>query len=334
MNVRLPLNIEDEDFDLSDTGLALSTPTAMSYALCRIRLAEISRQIADETTDQHFQGKDLPYDSVVALDSKLRAGLNELPEFYRFSPAAQQNFATLYTERPVFASQRSMLQLGYHFRLCRLHRQHFVRGAKDPRYSYSHVVCLASARTVLEIKRIMDEDSPVMTPSSSLIWAVMHHVFVAAVILLIDVCYNWEDVLAVKRKEEVIAACRMLTHAHRSSAVARRAVDAMMDVLRKHWIHVRGLNCPQAQAQAQILPAARPAEALQQGFGIDTPDSMWYTTSQQDQRPEGSQLPQIEMPLEDLWKEMLDGSAQAGLDTPDWTDLLNDLTNANYSGEL
>ena len=25
---------------------------------------------------------------------------------------------------------------------------------------------------------------------------------------------------------------------------------------------------------------------------------------------------------------------RAGLDTPDWTDLLNDLTNANYSGEL
>ena len=132
MNVRLPLNIEDEDIELSDTGLALSTPTAMSYTLCRIRLAEISREIADETTDQHFQGKDLPYDTVVALDSKLRAGLNALPEFYRFSPAAQQQFATLCNERPVFASQRSMLQLGYHFRLCRLHRQHFYESFPPP----------------------------------------------------------------------------------------------------------------------------------------------------------------------------------------------------------
>jgi hypothetical protein len=334
MNVRLPLNIEDEDIGLSDTGLPPSTPTAMSYTLCRIRLAEISRQIADETTDQHFQGKDLPYDTIFALDGKLRQGLNELPEFYRFSLTAQQERATLYRGRPVFASQRSMLQLGYHFRLCRLHRQHFVRGAKDPRYSYSHVVCLQSARTVLEIKRIMDEDSPIMEPSSSLIWAVMHHVFVAAVILLIDVCYNWEDVLAVKRKEEVIAACRMLTHAHRSSAVARRAVDAMMDVLRKHWIHVRGLKCPQAQARAQMqAQLAKPTEALQQGFVIDTPDSIWYAP-QQSQRQEGSQPQQVDMPLEDLWKEMLDGSAQAGLDTPDWTDLLNDLTNANYPGEL
>jgi hypothetical protein len=331
MNVRLPLNIEDEHIDLRDTGLPPSTPTAMSYTLCRIRLAEISRQVADETADQLFQGKELPYGTIVALDGKLRQGLNELPEFYRFGLSAQQEFANLYHERPVFASQRSMCQLGYHFRLCRLHRQHFVRGAKDPRYSYSHVVCLQSARTVLEIKRIMDEDEPIMTPSSSLIWAVMHHVFVAAVILLIDVCYNWEDVLAMKRKEEVIAACRMLTHAHRSSAVARRAVDAMMDVLRKHWIHVRGLKCPQAQAQAQTQ-TARSAEALQQGVELDTPDSMWRVS--QDQMQEGSQLQQLDMPLEDLWKEMLDGSAQAGLDIPDWTDLLNDLTNANYPGEL
>ena len=137
----------------------------------------------------------------------------------------------------------------------------------------------------------------------------------------------------MKRKEEVIAACRMLTHAHRSSAVARRAVDAMMGVLRKHWIHVRGLKCPQAQAQAQVqAQLARPDGALQQGFVTDTPESMWHVS--QDQRQEAFQDSQAEMPLEDFWKEMLDGSAQAGLDTPDWTDLLNDLTNANYTGEL
>ena len=331
MNVRLPLNIEDEDIDLSDIGLPLSTPTAMSYTLCRVRLAEVSRHIADATADQLFQGKEMSYDMVVALDGKLRESLDDLPEFYRFSLAAQQKFTTLFSERPVFASQRSMLQLGYHFRLCRLHRKHFVLGAKDPRYSYSHVVCLQSARTVLEIKRIMDEDTPIMTPSSSLIWAVMHHVFVAAVILLIDVCFNWEDVLAVKRKEEVIAACRMLTNAHRSSVVARRAVDAMMDVLRKHWIHIRGRKCPNAHAQAQSQ-SMRPAAASQQSLGIATPDSMWYVTPSDRQ---GSAQPlEADVPLEDLWKEMLDGSAHSALDTPDWTELLNDLTNANFPAEL
>lgn len=237
----------------------------------------------------------------------------------------------LYTGRPVFASQRSMIQLGYHFRLCRLHRQHFVRGAKDPQYSYSHVVCLQSARTVLEIKRIMDEDSPVMTPSSSLIWAVMHHVFVAAVILLIDVCFNWEDVLAVKRKEEVIAACRMLTNAHQSSIMARGAVDAMMDVLRKHWINGRGRECPRTQVQAQVQ-SAKPAEMLQPVFGIATPGSA--SCAAPSDRQGSTQPLEADVPLEDFWKEMLDGSANAALNTPDWTDLLNDLTHANFPGEL
>lgn len=71
MNVRLPLNIEDEDIDSVDTGLPLSTPTAMSYTVCRVRLAEISRHIADETAAQLFQGKEMPYDTIVALDGKL-----------------------------------------------------------------------------------------------------------------------------------------------------------------------------------------------------------------------------------------------------------------------
>jgi hypothetical protein len=32
--------------------------------------------------------------------------------------------------------------------------------------------------------------------------------------------------------------------------------------------------------------------------------------------------------LEDLWSEMLDSSGNKGLETPDWMDLLTDLTNA------
>lgn len=279
----------------------------------------------------------MPYGKIIDLDRKLRKALNELPPFYRFGQAADQEFSTLYHQRPVIAWQRSMLQLGYHFRICRLHRQHFVRGAKDPKYSYSHVVCLRSGRTVLEIKRIMDEDERIMTPSSSLIWAVMHHVFVAAVILLVDVCFNWEDVLAVKRKEEVIAACRMLTHAQQSSAVALRAIDAMMNVLRKHWIHVRGLKCPQAARQNDQVASAsagaqRPANIPAQpqtAMGVPTPDSVMENAHNQDQ----SQSLQLDMPLEDLWTEMLDSSAYAGLDTPDWTELLNDLSNANFPGE-
>ena len=329
MNVSVPRNVEDVDIERLNVEQPLSVPTAMSYTLCRVQLAFVSRKIVDQTASQLFHGKEISYEKIIELDRMLRDSLEQLPEFYRFGHAHQLRFATLYQERPVFAWQRSMLQLGYHHRICRLHRQHFVRGAKDPKYSCSHIVCLRSARTILEIKRVMDEDEPIMEPSSSLIWAVMHHVFMAAVILLVDVCFNWEDVLAEKRKEEVIDACRMLTRAQRTSPVARRAVDAMMGILRKHWIQDRGLKCPQAEGPCFVNPGVAAVPAAHQPYGsasVPTPDSMYYAAPTQ----KLPQLPSAEVPLEDTWAEMLDGSAYVGLDTPDWTELLNDLTNTNF----
>jgi hypothetical protein len=331
MNVRLPRNVEDYAIEQADEDLPLSTPTAMSYTLCRVQLARVSRHLVDETASQLFLGKDVPYEKIIELDSMLRDSLDKLPEYYRFGQAHQTRYATLYRERPVFAWQRNMLQLGYHHRICRLHRHHFVRGAKDPKYSCSHIVCLRSARTIIEIKRVMDEDEPIMEPSSSLIWAVMHHVFMAAVILLVDVCFNWEDVLAEKRKEEVIAACRMLTRAQRTSPVARRAVDAMMDILRKYWTQERGLKCPQTGNSHPATSAGATDTAVQLANGsISVPisDSVYSVTTS---KPP-TQRPLDEPPLEDMWAEMLEGSACVGLDTPDWTELLNDLTNATFPG--
>ena len=332
MNVRLPRNIEDADLGHVSGEQPSSTPTAMSYSLGRVQLAIVSRRIVDETACQLFEGTEVSYEKILELDRMLRDDLEALPDFYRFGQANKVRYATLYRERPAFAWQRSLLQLGYHHRICRLHREHFVRGAKDPKYSCSHIVCLRSARTIIEIKRVMDEDEPVMEPSSSMIWAVVHHVFMAAVILLVDVCFNWEDVLAEKRKEEVIAACRILTRAQRTSPVARRAVDAMMEILRKYWVQERGLRCLQAaeaQAVAPIGPNDSPAP-LAGGFaGVPTPASTTCPLT----APSEPQYASAEAPLEDMWTEMLDGSAYAGLDTPDWTQLLNDLTHANYSGD-
>jgi hypothetical protein len=330
MSVNLPRNVEDVYIDSVDAGQPLSTPTAMSYTICRIQLACVSRHIVDQTASQLFHGKELPYEKIIELDRMLRDSLEKLPEFYRFGQSHRLRFATLYQERPVFAWQRSMLQLGYHHRICRLHRQHFVRGAKDPKYSCSHIVCLRSARTILEIKRVMDEDEPIMEPSSSLIWAVMHHVFMAAVILLVDVCFNWEDVLAEKRKEEVIDACRMLTRAQRTSPVARRAVDAMMEILRKHWTQERGLKCPQAEQACFGAATGANGSAVHPTDGsanVPGSDSMYYVPLSQTSQ----QSLFAKVPLEDMWAEMLDGNA-VGLDTPDWTELLDELTNANLPG--
>lgn len=331
MNVRKPLHIEDEDLGNSVSGVPLSTPTCMSYTLHRLRLAEVCREMVDETAPVNLQGQETPYEKILDLDRKLHSSYAELPAFFRFDQASQRQYAGLYDERPIFAWQRGFIQQAYHSRLCRLHRQFFVRGAKDPKYSYSHVVSLQSARKVLEVKRIMDKEQPVLLPNSSFFWAVMHHVFMAAVILLIDVCFNWDDILAEKRKEEVLDACRMLSRAQKSSSIAREGIEAMMGILRKYWkqekrppsqgLHARpshsGLDFPTIEHQRTAAVAVKNAPSTPV-----VPD--FPTTSPVVEQ--SSATPSM-MPLEDLWTEMLDSSANVALGTPDWMDLLTELTN-------
>ncbi|CAI7609332.1 unnamed protein product [Penicillium glandicola] len=341
MVVQEPLNVEDEEIDHSENGFPLSTPTAMSYSLCRLRLAVVCRQIVDEMAHYHFHGQEVPYETILGLDRKLQKISAEVPSFFRFDQVSQREYSALYRERPTLAWQRAMVQQGFHSRLCRLHRRYFVRGAKDPKYSYSHVVSLQSARKVLEVKRIMDEEEPVFTPHSSVIWSVMHHVFMAAVILLIDVCFNWDDILAEKRKQEVLDACRMLSRAQQSSSIAREGINAMMGILRRHWKHEKQANSRDLQevsassnpnvtiiANAPRLDIPTPVSLRSKGEifppQIPTGESTAYPSTNSLLGP---------LPLEDIWAEMLETSANIELNTPDWTDLLTELTNVTLPSE-
>lgn len=335
MVVNEPLNIEDEDIGRVGQGQPMSTPTVMSYSLCRMKLAIVCRQVVDGTSQYHLRGQEVPYDITLALDRELQKILSEIPSYFRFDQDSQREYSQLYQDRPTFAWQRAMVQQGYHSRFCRLHRGYFVRGAKDPKYSYSHVVSLQSARKVLEIKRIMDEEGPVFTPHSSVVWSIMHHVFMAAAILLIDVCFNWDDILAEKRRSEVLDACRMLGQAQQSSPTARQGINAMMDILRKHWRHER--HPASRGRENDLLTSSDVSQSSRQN--IPTPVSISVASTAPHQAPdrplalESTNLPSDPPLLEDLWAELLNDGAHAELDTPDWTVLLNELTNVTLPSE-
>jgi hypothetical protein len=179
---------------------------------------------------------------------------------------------------------------------------------------------------VLEVKRIMDEEEPLFAPNSSFFWAVMHHVFMAAIILLIDVCFNWDDILAEKRKEEVLGACRMLSRAQQSSSVTREGINAMMGILRRHWKRERRPD----EAEADLASSSIHSTLEDQQTPHNIHDSRTVFESQE--QVFSSSYPAVsefgQTPLEDLWSEMLDSSGNIGLETPDWMDLLTDLTNA------
>ncbi|KAJ5818810.1 hypothetical protein N7474_004401 [Penicillium riverlandense] len=338
MNVREPLNIDDKDIEQYDNGMPFCTPTAMSYTLQRLKLATVCRQIVDETASKHFSGQDVPYETILELDRRIQQSYAEIPDFFRFDQSSRREYISLYHDRPTIAWQRALLQQGYHSRLCRLHRQYFVRGSKDPRYSYSHIVCLQSARKVLEVKRIMDEEEPRFTPHSSVVWSVMHHVFMAAVILMIDVCFNWDDILAEKRKEEVLDACRTLNRAQKSSSIAREGINAMMNILQKHWkLQKRPVSgtfqSVVSPVSVQNAPVSEGQQVILSGSGKEASDQQVRNDNSQPIMGVGASSEEAPMHLEDIWSEMLEEGAQVELGTPDWTDLLIELTNSTLPCE-
>lgn len=239
MCVDIPLNIEDDQLVASSEppkSLPLSVPTSQTYSIIRLKLANLTRELTDGFSAVHFQGSSLPYDVILALDKKVQALDKEIPPFLRVDPANRKQYAALYRQRPSLAWQRLMAQQGYHVRTLRLHRHYFLRGVKDPRYSYSYVMCVQAAQRVLEIKRIMDEEEPVFSPPSSTVWTVMHHSFISAVVLLMDVCFNWDDILADQKRNEVLEACRRLTLPRRSTCTVREGIREMMKILQKYWM--------------------------------------------------------------------------------------------------
>jgi hypothetical protein len=333
MKVDLPLNLDDEIIEgYGGSSRPSSTPTDMSFSLERLKLGIVCRDVIDATSYAHLHGLDVTYKKILDLDRKFHQALAEIPEFFRLDPTSRRRFASLYRSRPTIAWQRCLLQQAYFSRLCRLHRQFFIRGAREPEYSYSHIVCLQSARKVLEIKRVMDEDEPRFTPPSSVVWSVMNHVFMAAVILLLDVCFNWDDILAEKRKEEVLDACRMLSNAQLSSSLVKEGINAMMSVLQKHWKHGKPATSP-SQLNHNSYPN-------QNTTHIDKAMPPIFSTSEANYTP--ATTIELDAPtrlsdnidgtndrqLEDIWSEMLDNSSNLVLEDTDWTGLLTELTNA------
>ncbi|THC92342.1 hypothetical protein EYZ11_008186 [Aspergillus tanneri] len=311
----------------------------MSFFLQRLKLSIGCRDIVDDIAYEQLNGLEISYPKILELDRKMHQAHSELPEFFRLDPASRRRFAALYRERPALAWQRCILQQGYFSRICRLHRHFFIRGARDPTYSYSHVVCLQSARKVLEIKRIMDEEEPKFIPNSAVVWSVMHHMFIAAVILLLDVCYNWDDVLAEKRKEEVLDACRILSKAQQSSCLVKEGIRAMMNVLQKHWKNGKLLVPGGSQSNTSSSPVLGPTIDSETQPTFFSSDPKYLSTAAAQTGEQVLNLPYADpvsegdgRQLEDIWSEILETGCNYTFEDTDWNEF--DLINVQLKGAV
>ncbi|KAL2807814.1 hypothetical protein BJX63DRAFT_411083 [Aspergillus granulosus] len=318
----MPLDLPDHAIGNPDAQPG-HAPSDMTYFIERLRLAEVCRSIVDTIGPEQVSGKDIEYAKILDLDRQLREAQSGIADIFRLDSTSRRRFSSLYLEKPTLAWQRCILQQAYYSRLCRLHRPFFIRGARDAKYSYSHVVGMASARKVLEINRIMDEEEPKFPPSTAVVWAIMHHVFMAAVMMLLDVCYNPDDILGERRKEEVLDTCRRLSKAQQSSSLVKEGIDAMMGVLRKQYKGPKPITETSALAMgSEILGTQTQSAYIMPQVAqqlVQPSDAVPFT-------PLGNPVDQDGRDLEDIWSDLIDHGANFEFSGEDWTGLFSDLT--------
>ncbi|KAG4435384.1 hypothetical protein IFR05_009127 [Cadophora sp. M221] len=244
MNVDYPSNVDDDRIiPLGPESYAQlpSVPTEMTYLLFRLRFSAVFREMVDAAWETGSNMDDLPYKIVLELDKKLNAIAADFDNIYSSvtknvpnpprpgSPGAGGKLPN--GKRIRLLRQRNMAQFGIHTRFARLHRPYLVRGAQDPRYSYSRMVCLRSARTVIELGKTMTQSNKEM--SYIKMWFVNHHLFVSAVILVMDYCFNREEPRAKERREEILECFRLLegSRDESSSTIASRGLAKLKGML-------------------------------------------------------------------------------------------------------
>jgi hypothetical protein len=240
MTVQYPSNCNDSAINSSgDYELPIEQPTEMTYFIYRCNGSTVFREIVDAVWDCGCAGvEELPFELVLEFDAKLNRLLSEVDIKYEKIISRNPTYFDPTTARPgrkdhkmaLLARQWAMAYFGVHTRFSRLRRPFLVRGAKDPRYAYSRMVCLRSARKVIEIGRNMMDNDCV---DSFKIWTVNHHVFVSLTILVMDYCFNREEPRAKERKEEILECFKLLEEGEqRESTIATRGLQKLKDILR------------------------------------------------------------------------------------------------------
>jgi hypothetical protein len=230
MMVNKPLNINDEDVldGMDGTGCPSSLPTSMSYSLHRIRLAEISRNLVDRLPLNKGHAGGPNHDLILDIDTQLQLLLNELPAFFSMT---QEKLTEIHQLSPSKAAdivqQGHMVYSFVYAQRCELHFPFYSRGFVDPIYAPSRDACVQSARLLIQAQ-------PICTPYKFL--GLLVGVFMASIILVVDLCHGKSSFEKEEKREEIAKACQILQGARHKSPTAAKFLDSLMHVLRKHKV--------------------------------------------------------------------------------------------------
>lgn len=328
----MPTNTDDEF--ITSTGIQqvfpMSEPTSLSGFYGRVQCADLCRKVIDALPSVLLGSQEPEYETILDLDRQFHEHLASLPIFFQLDPDSIEKSRQICKERPYISWQRLSIHFSLHTRLCRLHRPYHLEGISDPKYAYSHEVCIRSAHKVLEIRRLMEEVEPEIGLKAARFWTVMHHVFFAALILAMDVSFNPAAPDVSARKAKVLAAYEVLEQSKRESSYLMEGIQKNLQTLMT-TLHKN-------RSQSSVLP--KDAAAAREGPSLtDIQEGAMTVGEDADAHDEQAAmaLPSSTMPADGnilindlgedswdkLWSEFV--AVAPDLDVPQWNSLLEDV---------
>lgn len=243
-DTRVPLNLQDQDFDEDSTELPPSRPeteiTVMSYTLAKGRLARVLGKIIEQANLLTLPN----YTEVMTLDRELQQAFSAIPPFLRVVP-----MDLCITDSAELIIRRFSLAVLFQKSRCILHRKYLMREKENVEFSYSKKAAIDASR---ELLRIQAEVYDAAQPGGLLckdLWVIsslaMHDLLLAAVIIylcLIQESAGVSPTIGDKQvpnthQTEMIAAlegsCRIWFKTRSMSVDTRKACDVLGSILKR-----------------------------------------------------------------------------------------------------
>lgn len=199
-------------------------------------------------------------------------------------------------------------------------------------------MCLRSARTALEVNSLLEKEKTNLSCAPARFGTAVHHVFMATVVLVMDLCFNKIEGQEEQRQAEVMRACKMLQESKQDSVLSKMFLDPLMEILQKHRLLVLNgqESLPFTPSTARQLPTLpdrhQPADstsqqALQQPVATDINQFSNNTGSTAFDNSNGPQYDMMQAYDDTGIDEMMQNYIELGpnMGVPRWDDLFADL---------
>ena len=240
-DTRIPLNLQDQDFDEDTTELPPSRSeteiTGMSYTLAKGRIARIFGKVVEQANLLTLP----PYSEVIMLDRELHQAFAAVPPMLRVVP-----MELLITDSPQLIIQRLSLAVLFHKSRCVLHRKYLLKGKDNVEFAYS---TKAGIDASMELLFIQSKAHEAVQPGGILCkdkWFIsslaMHDLLLAGMIVYLSLVQESENVAPIPQvpntqQSEMIRALeisyRIWTETTSLSIDSRRASDVLGNMVKR-----------------------------------------------------------------------------------------------------